>query len=150
MSDPNDPTLRPLALPSPQGQDAASGGASGNPQGAGRRKRRRRAASHLPTAEQIIAELNSLKGAVAAGWIKPAQANSMAKVYELMLKYLRSGGDRQRGSGGLEDVLADMARRDPEVLNVLEPYLTDEQFYDIVADLADDPPEQASEGPPPI
>lgn len=145
MADPNDSPPQPLCLPAPE-TEAAAHGPSGGPRQAGPGQRRRRGASGLPTREEILAELNALKGALAANWVMPAQANAMARVYQLMLQCLGSSDGRARSSVELQATLADLARRDPKALNALEPFLTDEQFDNIMAELAEGSADQPSQG----
>lgn len=136
MADSENVPPQPLCLPAPDTAGTAGRGQSADPGRAGRNHRRRRRASGLPTREEILAELNTLKGALAANWVKPAQANAMARVYQLMLQCLGSGDGRTRGSAELQATLADLARRDPQTLNALEPFLTDEQFANIMTEVA--------------
>ena len=143
-TEPYDSPPQPLCLPGPQTDEAAARGPSGDPNRTGGPKRRRRSASGLPSREGILAELNALKGALAANFIAPAKANSMARVYQLMLECLRGDEGRNRGPGELHATLAQLARRDPQILNDLEPFLTDEQFDSIIAEIGDGPAEQTS------
>lgn len=142
----HDSPPQPLCLPAPATDDSAARGPSGDPRGAGSRKRRRRSASGLPSREGILAELNALKGALAANFIAPAHANAMARVYQLMLQCLTGDEGRNGGPGELHATLAELARRDPKTLNDLEPFLTDEQFDSIIAEIADGPAGHSSEG----
>jgi hypothetical protein len=106
---------------------------------AGGKHRCRRAGAKRLTAEQILRELDALNGAVAAGWIKPAAANAMSRIYQIKLACLKLGEGTQASGAVPNEILADLARRDPRALNVLAPFLTDEQFDDIVdSNLTDD------------
>ena len=145
---PHDSPPQPLCLPAPATDDSAARGPSGDPNRTGGPKRRRRSALGLPSREGILAELNALKGALAANFIAPAQANAMARVYQLMLECLTGDEGRNRGPGELHATLAELARRDPKILNDLESFLTDEQFDRIIAEIGDGRAEQSSEGTP--
>ena len=71
---------------------------------------------------------------VAAGWIKPAQANAITRILQLMMQSLQQGGPRRAASAIPDEILADLARKDPAILDLLAPFLTDEQFDAILAD----------------
>jgi hypothetical protein len=131
-----------LALPPPDRDDALLSSA---PESAGRgqreksagsrqRKRRRSTGTATFTMEDILAQLNSLKGMVAAGWITPAQANAITRILQLMMQSLQQGGPRRAASAIPDEILADLARKDPAILDLLAPFLTDEQFDAILAD----------------
>ncbi len=147
-----------LLLPPPNDDDAPISAAASGETGGGQRRRkaesdagrRRRSTANKPlTLEEIQERLRSLMGMVAAGWIKPAQANAIARICQLMIQNLQQGGPRQTSSGVPDEILADIARRDPSVLNLLAPFLTDEQFDSILKDNAeDDQNQEASEGDP--
>ena len=136
-----------------QPQKPADHGRQHKDKGSGRN--RRRPAGPKPfTVEQILTELDDLTGAVAAGWIKPATANAMSRIYQMKLACLRLG-DAQQASGGVpSEILADLARRDQHAFNILVPFLTDEQVDEIVGnnlsedDLSDDTPEEDEADPP--
>ena len=84
-------------------------------------------------------------GMVAAGWIKPAQANAIARICQLMMQGLEHGGPHRASSGIPDEILADVARRDPAVLNMLAPFLTDEQFDAILAESVQDEADEDQE-----
>lgn len=144
MADSDNSLSEPLCLPAPE-TEAAAHGPCGDQRRAGPHTRRRRPASGLPNREEILAELNALKGALAANWITPAQANAMAKVYQLMLQCLGSGDGKHGGSAELQSTLANLARRDPQAFNALQSFLTDEQFNSIVAEMAAGPADPSSQ-----
>lgn len=134
-----------LALPAPNDDDApqapsvasasAAGGEKRRSNGHSRRgKRRRSPGSGSMTREGILEQLDSLKGMVAAGWLKPAAANAITRILQVMLQCLERGGPQRGGANGPEEILADLARRDPKILDVLQQFLTDEQFDAILGD----------------
>jgi len=103
--------------------------------GAGRQRRRRRATNaKLPTLEELVAQLDALKGAVLAGWIRPAEANAASRILQQMIQCVSRTHSQRAAPGALGEILADIARRDHDMLDVLEPFLTDEQFMMIVGE----------------
>jgi hypothetical protein len=114
-----------------QPQESANQSHPPNAKLGGKHRRRPTGAKRL-TREQILEKLDALNGAVAGGWIKPATANTMIRIYQLQLACLKLGDGTQTSAGVPNEILADLARRDPHALNVLAPFLTDEQFDDIV------------------
>jgi len=145
-----------LALPPPHDDGAPPPAARSDDTASGRRRRsdqsrtrnRRKSAQSKPlTVEEIMSQLNSLKGMVAAGWIKPASANAITRILQLMLHGLQRAGPHLTSSGLPEEILADLARKDPVIMNLLADFLTDEQFDAIMASEADENPAQESGDP---
>ena len=121
----------PLSAPQSSSAGNAGGNRTQDRQG-GRRRRRRSAASGRFTREDILDRLQSLLGMVAAGWLTPAQANAIARILQMMLQSLEQGAPQRGGASVPPEILADLARRDPAILDVLEPFLTDEQYNSIL------------------
>ena len=91
------------------------------------RSRGRRAGGAIPTTEEIYQLLMRLNGLVALGLVAPARAN----VIQRGLKTILDGLSRERREAGhveAQQGLAELCRRNPEMLRMLEPFLTDEQI----------------------
>jgi hypothetical protein len=63
--------------------------------------------------------------------MKPAQANTITRILDILLNFLSAAEGPKTASAVPDEILAEMARRDPAVLNLLAPFLTDEQFDNI-------------------
>ena len=139
------PNDQPSSQPPPAPQASAAGGEQRRSGSGPNRRKRRRASQQGPlTREAILEQLAALKGMVAAGWIKPAAANAMTRILQLMLQCLERGGPQRSGASIPEEILADAARRDPAIFELLEPFLTDEQINAILDEFADNEPETGS------
>ena len=87
---------------------------------AGRRK------STPPSIDDIVQQLLQLNGAVAMGLISPAKANVISRNLRTMLDVHFRREVAVDGSIPHES-LVDLCARDPQMLNVLAPFLTDDQ-----------------------
>lgn len=78
--------------------------------------------------DRWIGGLENLPGLVLTKLVTPAMANSMKGVYATLLQNERQS-DSSSKQPRLDDAsLEDAVQANPQLLNVLEPYLTDEQF----------------------
>lgn len=102
-------------------------GANPNGENAAQRQSRRRHPGQILDQQQCLTGLSQLPGMVALGLLKPAQANSMRGAFKDLLDHHRE--DRQSASGAVatDDVIA-AVRRNPALLTLFEPMLTDQQF----------------------
>jgi hypothetical protein len=91
----------------------------------------------IPSAEDCLLALASLAGAVAMGLLKPAQANAMRANYAAILSYHQQNESRSDRNGMADADVMEIMRKDPKMLSVLEPFLTDEQI-DLVMNSAKD------------
>jgi hypothetical protein len=78
--------------------------------------------------EWILNALAALAGLVAIGTIKPAKANAIRACYDSMLKGSQSNEQQSTAEVLSNAQLLEAMRLDPEVFNLLEPLLTDEQI----------------------
>jgi hypothetical protein len=90
-----------------------------------------------PSKDQLLAELNLLKGCVAAGVLPPAKANSMRGIYATMLSHLDNSSAGGGGAIPDEHVLK-VLRQNPELLKFIKPLLTKGQFDLIVREAPND------------
>ncbi len=108
-----------LALPAPHDPDDHS--PHGEPRG-GRSRRRRK----IPSREEIYDQVLQLIGLVVMGYTKSSQANVILKG----LKMILDGHYRDQHAGGPgedQQNLAELCRKDPQLLKMVEGLLTDEQ-----------------------
>jgi hypothetical protein len=116
----------PTALPPPSPND-------GDPSRSQRTRERSRKGSAIPSAEEILAMLVRLNGLVALKLISSAQATVMQRNLRTILDY--HVRQVQGGQPGLpQAALAELCRKDPRILNLLEPLLTDAQVDWLMGD----------------
>jgi hypothetical protein len=91
--------------------------------------RRRRGDLSFATEEDCLAALSRLPGLITMGLITTAQANAIRGTYATILQHHHHSaqGDAAQQTLADEDVLT-MLRANPELLNMLEPFLTDDQI----------------------
>lgn len=89
----------------------------------GRRKRGR-----TPGIEDCVAALASLAGTVAMGLIKPAQAAVIRGCYAEIIKFHQTNESRDDHKSIADADVVELLRKDPKMLSMLEPFLTDEQI----------------------
>jgi hypothetical protein len=118
-----------LSLSGPAGPDPAdqpNAGASGPQAGSQQRYSRRR--TSVPTVVECLGQLASLPGLVALRMLTPAQSNAIrASLNDILQHHERAKSSHQRSAIADADIL-DLMGRDPRILNMLEPLLTDEQI----------------------
>jgi hypothetical protein len=86
-----------------------------------------RKAPRHSTWEEILAKLDHLAGAVAMGYLTPAQANAMRSAYVAMLSAMKHSSPN--GSATIADADAiTILREHPEMLPMIAPFLTSEQL----------------------
>ena len=78
--------------------------------------------------QQCLENLTKLCGLIAMGVVKPAVGNAIRATLTEILRHHRASG-RGDGQGALsDDIVREMLRRDPAMLNLLEGLLTQEQI----------------------
>jgi hypothetical protein len=129
----------PLCLPNPETPNSSPGdphineeqsqtSSGSNPRAGQRQTHTRQHSGRTLSPDECLAALGALPGAVALGLLSTARANSMRGAYAEILRW--HGQARvQRDEGGLtDDAVLALARSNPEVLSMLEPFLTDAQI----------------------
>lgn len=99
----------------------------------------RESREHQPAAfsrETILQKLAMLPGLVATGLLAPAKANSMRAVYDTMLRTL--DGAAAAGRSITDGDALVLLRRQPELLRLVEPFLSPAQVELIVREAGDD------------
>jgi hypothetical protein len=108
---------------------------SEDPRTHGQRRGKRRSA--IPSIDEILEMLFKLNGLVLTGAIWPDHANvihrNLRTILETQLKRQKGGQQGQVQAG-----LVDLCRKDPRVLNLLEPFLSEEQFNCLLDEIKDD------------
>jgi hypothetical protein len=87
--------------------------------------------------EQCLAGLSQLPGLLAVGLVKAPIANAIRAAYhELLQQHERDALDATKSTVPDDDVLAILRAR-PELLSLLEPFLTDEQLKKVMREATD-------------
>jgi hypothetical protein len=144
-------TMSNLMLPGPSGSEA-DGADARDPHGDHDHDQRdprgqdggyRRGKSRIPKTDECLKALAQLPGLVAMKLLKPAEANAIRAAYREILQHYQkehAREDRRRLSDA--DVL-DLMRKDPKILGMLEPLLTDEQIAMVMNGAKDGPNAEA-------
>ncbi len=89
---------------------------------------RARRPGKIPDVEACLAALAALAGAVALGYLKAAQANSIRAMYTEILRHHQKNESRDDRKGIADADVVELMRKDPKVFSMMEPFLTDEQI----------------------
>jgi hypothetical protein len=93
-----------------------------------------------PTREEICRQIGQLNGLVLMGLVEPAKAN----VVQRGLKILLDAEGRQAEAteaGAAPEGLVEACRKEPGMVDLLEPFLSDEQMRWLVGELTQTPQE---------
>jgi hypothetical protein len=120
-------------IPTPAGDDPQetdprkAGGDRENKAGPQGSEKTRRARPRVPSLEECLTAMHQLAGLVAMGLLKPAQANTIrASFREILQFHMRSARTAEQGISNA-DVMS-VLRKNPGLVNLLAPILTDEQI----------------------
>ncbi len=108
------------------------------------RTQRGRPRDELPTKEELLAQLLQLNGLVALGVISPAKANVMQRNLKIVLDSFRAEHREQDNAPDTADLIQ-RCREHPELLNVIESFLTDDQIQMVLAGMAEGTAEEHGE-----
>jgi len=102
------------------------GGGQGG--GEGSRQRQRQRKSHdIPSEEECLGAIAQVARLAALGLLKPAQANAIRGSFrEILLYHQKKAKENEQGISNI-DVL-DVFQKDPKLLRLLEPLLSQEQI----------------------
>lgn len=120
----------------PDGRDQPQ--ATGSTRESGQNERTQRSRQAVPDEEQCLAALNKLPGLVALGILKPAQANAIRATYSEILRHHQRNQSRENQQGPASVDLLDAIRKQPELISLLEPLLSQEQIDLLMAEFAHD------------
>jgi hypothetical protein len=122
-----------LMLPGPAGPDATSHDDAASQdkrreESTGRRRRPSQGArSAIPSSVDCLKGIAQLTGLLALGLIKPAQANAIRAAFREILQYHKTATKQAEKTLSNADIM-DILRKDPRLLSLLEPLLTEEQI----------------------
>lgn len=122
-----------LATPEPPPQPEGHTDRSNSQEG----YRRHRRETPIPGVEQILQMLLQLNGAVMLGLMSTKEANVIHRNLKTILEIQTKRGSREEG-GPTHEALIDLCRRDPNILNVIEVFLSDEQVDWIMNEISGD------------
>lgn len=105
-------------------------GGRGGSRGRGERPSRRK----IPSADECLEMLAKLVGLLALRMITPAQANAMRATYTEILRNHQRNESRGSGNKVADADLLDVARNNPRMLALLEPFLTSDQIDLVMGD----------------
>lgn len=88
----------------------------------------RRPRGRIPNAEECLAALAQLAGAVVMGLITPAQASAIRASYSEILRHYQKSETRNDRRGIADADVMELMKTDPKMFSMLEPFLTDEQI----------------------
>jgi len=126
-----------LMIPGPSGseptpQNKAKSQGQQQEKSSGRRRRTSRSAKPaIPSADDCARAIAQVAGLVAIGLLKPAQANAIRAAFRDIQQYHKSKAKEADNSLSNADVM-NLLRKDPTLLNMLEPLLTDEQIDQVM------------------
>lgn len=98
-------------------------GAGGGTSGGGSKRR-----AEVPTVDDCLQALAQLPGLVAMGILSPTKANSMRATYREILQHHRHAATRNEQTGLPNESILELMQRDPSLLSLLEPCLTQDQI----------------------
>jgi len=93
---------------------------------AGQRQQRHSKKSSIPSPEDCLWALAQIPGLLAMGMLKPAQANAICSSYREILRHHKDKAKEAESGLASADVM-DLLRKNPQMLSLLEPLLTEEQ-----------------------
>jgi hypothetical protein len=115
-------------LPSPKEQDPGKESAGSESTGQQRDSQPNGTeGTRIPDTDQILAMLMKLSGMVTLGMVSPAQANVIQRNLRIILD-VQNQRARASNGGQSSQALADICRTNPQLLNLLEPFLDDQQM----------------------
>jgi hypothetical protein len=113
-----------------------------NKQDTGSEERRRKKGAEIPSAEDCLRAIAALPGLIAIRALTNAQANSIRASYESILRHHERSQDAPARHAS-DDHILKLVREQPGLLDLLEPFLTQDQLTIIMKEFKDDTPEEA-------
>lgn len=130
-SEPPEPSVPPDADPHP-GPDSREDRSRDGGTRAAARPRTGRFADGIPSEAQCLQQLTQITGLLALNQMEPARAVAMRGNIRELLEYHRRTDARAARAGISDADVADLAARDPQVLNLIASLLTDEQIESLM------------------
>jgi hypothetical protein len=104
------------------------------------RKRKKRA---IPEVDEILHQLMELNGAVLIGSVSAKQADLIHKNLRAVLQVQLKRATRDDAGPASQEGLVELCRNDRQMLNAIEPFLSDEQVERLMREVADNPENEA-------
>ncbi len=104
------------------------------------RKRKKRA---IPDVDEILHQLIELNGAVLIGSVSAKQADLIHKNLRAVLQVQLKRATRDDAGPASQEGLVELCRNDPQMLNAIEPFLSDQQVNWLMSEVTDDDDESA-------
>ena len=96
----------------------------------------RRRGTYIPNVDEILEMLMQLNQAVVIGAMSTKVANIVHRNLRTVLDVRRQASEEAVGAGN--EALAEVCREHPQVLNALEPFLSDEQITWLSSEITED------------
>lgn len=123
------------AVNRPDGSDADASHAEQHARG--RSESRRRRTTGVPTREECLRKLAQLPGLVAMKIISPAESNAISRSLQVILAEMRTSQSTGTSHVMNEQTLQ-VLRDHPDLQELLEPLLSDDQIDQLMRDVTDD------------
>ena len=126
----------------PQADDDSSADKTKRPKrgSAAPRTRKKRA---IPDVDEILHQLMELNGAVLIGSVSAKQADLIHKNLRAVLQVQLKRATRDDAGPASQEGLVELCRNDPQMLNAIEPFLSDQQVNWLMSEVTDDDDESA-------
>jgi hypothetical protein len=83
--------------------------------------------SKLPSVDELLQKIMHVNGLVAIGLLNPSKANTILRGLQTVLAAQMKKGQAERDQSISQEMLTELIKADPKVLNMLAPLLTEEQ-----------------------
>jgi hypothetical protein len=124
-------------IPQEPSGEQASDAAPKSTQGE-RRTGQRQGAGQIFGETECLSGLSQIPGAIAMGFLRPAEANAMRATFVAILQNLKHGQSGPTNAATDNPELIEKLRQQPELLRVFASFLTDEQLKMILNDPSGD------------
>lgn len=122
-----DENMATQALPDPSDFNDSDTNAHGSERSGEQSSSRAQRKEPFPSESECLSKLNQLAGVIALGVLSPAQASAIRASYQEILRYHRHNREREERGSLTDQKVLDLADKSPEILNMLEGFLTPEQ-----------------------
>jgi hypothetical protein len=102
----------------------------------------RRPQGEIPTVEDILKMLLHLNGLVVTGLIPTPRANAVHRTLQTVLN-TQLKRQQQQSQVPDQEPLAEACRKDPRLVTILEPFLSDDQIAWLLGQIKEGPHDQA-------
>ena len=118
----------------------ADDGCAGKPKSTqeGNNTQRPRKKPGVPNVDEILQQLMQLNGAVLIGTMSAKQADLIHKNLRTVLQVQLKRATRDDAGPASQEGLVELCRKDPQILNAIEPFLSQQQVEWLVNEVTDD------------